>query len=316
MARACALAAKGEGHTRPNPPVGAIVVKGGKIVGCGYHARAGESHAETVALADCRVSPRGSTMYVTLEPCSRPGRVGACTDAIIAAGVKKVVYGMPDPNPANRGRAKRIFARAGIECIDFSKESGECEACRTIRRMMAPFAKHVTSGLPFVTVKIAMSLDGMACDRFGDAKWISSEASRAATGDLRRCCDAIMVGAGTIRKDDPSLLWHEGENRDLIRVVVSKSGKLPPRARVFTDGKNPTLVFRSPREAMEKLGGMGCLHVLCEGGLSLARSMAGQGFVDRWITVVAPMVIGSRRIGEAFRFAGGADSFVFCGEEV
>ena len=314
MREAWLLAVKGEGRTRPNPPVGAVIVKGGSIVGRGYHRRAGGNHAETAALANCKTSPRGATMYVTLEPCSRPGRVGACTDAIIAAKIRKVVYGMPDPNPKNHGLAKRILAKAGIECVDFSEEYGKSDACLAIRRMMAPFAKHATTGLPFVTVKIAMSLDGMTCDRFGDARWISSAASRAATGDLRRCCDAVMVGAETIRKDDPSLLWHEGENRDLVRVVVSKSGRLPKRAKIFTDGKNPTLVFSSPREAMEKLGKAGFLHVLCEGGLSLARSMAEQGFVDRWISVVSPVVIGSRHIAEAFRFPGGTDSFAVYGE--
>ena len=239
---------------------------------------------------------------MTLEPCSKPGRVGACTDAIVAAGIKKVVYLVPDPNPKNRGKAKRALAKHGIVC--------ECVSDRTVRvladRLIAPFAKHVTTGLPHVTVKIAMSLDGKICDDYGDARWISSAESRKTTGRLREKVDAIMVGAETVRKDNPSLLSHGKRNDDLIRVVVTRSGKLPKDAQIFTDGaSNETRVFRVGRDAkdlkdvLRQLGKMGVMHVLCEGGLKLARSLAEAGLVDEWITVLAPKVIGSRRIGKA-----------------
>ena len=308
--RALELAERGEGHTRPNPPVGAVIVKDGKIIGEGWHKRCGGDHAEVAAIKDARhrlnlstSQPlNSSTLYVTLEPCSKPGRVGACTDAIIAAGIKKVIYAVPDPNPKNRGKAKQALAKQDIVC--------ECASDRTVRvladRLIAPFAKHVTTGFPYVTVKLAMSLDGKICDDYGNARWISSEKSRQMTGRLREKVDAIMVGAETVRKDNPSLLSHGKRNDDLIRVVVTRSGKLPKNAQIFTDGApNETRVFRVGRDAkdlrdvLRQLGKMGVMHVLCEGGLLLARSLADAGLVDEWITVLAPKVIGSRRIGKA-----------------
>ena len=174
LSRAVVLARRGEGHTRPNPPVGAVVVDGsGKIVGEGWHKRCGGDHAEVAALKNTvrrGNSAKGACVYVTLEPCSRPGRVGACTDALIAAGVSRVVYACSDPNPVNRGRAKRVLARAGIACQKVGFAPAE--------ELIAPFAKHVTSAMPFVTVKIAMSLDGRICDSEGKARWISSEKAR------------------------------------------------------------------------------------------------------------------------------------------
>jgi diaminohydroxyphosphoribosylaminopyrimidine deaminase/5-amino-6-(5-phosphoribosylamino)uracil reductase len=242
---------------------------------------------------------RGAVLYVTLEPCSKPGRVGACTDAIAAAGISRVVYALPDPNPKNRGKAKRALAKAGIACERFK---GDKEIARAAQALIAPFAKHVTTGRPFVTVKIAMSLDGKICDDWGHAKWISSAAARRATGRLREQVDAILVGAETVRKDNPSLLCHQKRNDDLIRVIVSKSGKLPKKAQVFTDGApNQTLVFDDAQKALAELGKMGVLHVLCEGGLNLATSLAEAGLVDEWITVLASKVIGHRRLGDATR---------------
>lgn len=304
LLRALACATRGRGHTRPNPPVGAVIVKGGKIIGEGWHKCAGKDHAEVAAIKNAKRrgtrSLKGATIYVTLEPCSKSGRVGACTDAIIAAGLKRVVYVMSDPNPVNRGRAKRVLAKVGIVCERFNtRQSPVGEAAQ---RLIAPFAKHVTTGLPFVTVKLAMSLDGQICDKHGSAKWISSAAARRETGKLREVVDAIMVGAETVRKDNPSLLSHGKPNRDLIRVVVSKSGKLPKKAQIFTDGQNETLVFNDARQALLELGKRGCLHVLCEGGFGLARSLADRGLVDEWLTVLSPIVIGNRPLAEAHHF--------------
>ena len=333
LMRALQLAEKGEGHTRPNPPVGAVIVKDGKIIGEGWHKRAGGDHAEVAAIKDAlRHLKRSSTqtlknctIYVTLEPCSKPGRVGACTDAIIAAGIKKVVYLVPDPNPKNRGKAKRALAKHGIECVRVCRPACDpkvwdsCGGMRSLlkwgTRMIAPFAKHVATGLPFVTVKLAMSLDGKICDNWGDAKWISSARSRRSVGWERARVDAIMVGAETVRKDNPSLLAHNKCHDDLIRVVVTRSGKLPENAQIFTDGApNETRVFRVGRaisgskvptdakdlkDVLRRLGKAGVMHVLCEGGLQLARSLADAGLVDEWITVLAPKVIGSRRIRKA-----------------
>ncbi len=323
--RALALAERGEGHTRPNPPVGAVIVRDGVILGEGWHRKAGTNHAETAAIADARRRGndiRGATIYVTLEPCSKPGRVGACTEAIAAAGIRRVVFAVPDPNPTNRGRARRVLAKSGVDCRCLATDRSVMrlgqptndaawlrDLVKAAQRLIAPFAKHVTTGLPFVTVKLAMSLDGKICDDFGNARWISSAPSRKLTGDYRARVDAIMVGAETVRRDNPSLLSHGRRNDDLIRVVVSRSGRLPRKAQVFADGKNPTLVYRDAKAALEDLGRRGCLHVLCEGGLALARSLADQGLVDAWRLITAPIVIGSRPIAEARRFRVDFDGF-------
>lgn len=315
MARALTLARRGCGHTRPNPPVGAVIVRGGEVVGEGFHRKAGADHAEVAAIKSARrrlgaaadAALRDATLYVTLEPCSRAGRVGACTDAIAAAGIPRVVYAVPDPNPANRGRAARVLAKAGVRCTRFA---GDADVLAAARRLIAPFAKHVTTGLPYVTVKLALSLDGRICDDWGQARWISSAKARARTGLLRAEVDAILVGAETVRRDNPSLLCHQKRNDDLLRAVVSKSGNLPRDAQVFADGRNPTLVFRDAAEAIRDLGRRGALHVLCEGGLKLATSLAEAGLVDAWLTVLSPCVIGSRPIGEALRL--NLDSCVCC----
>ena len=318
MERAVKLAARGLGHTRPNPAVGAVIVKGGKIIGEGWHKKAGGDHAEVAAIKNATrrglKSPKGATIYVTLEPCSKPGRVGACTDAIVAAGISRVVYAIPDPNPKNRGKAKRALARAGVNCERFK---GDADLLKLADDLICDFRKHVTTGIPYVTVKLAMSLDGKICDDFGNAKWISSADSRRLTGStLREINDAIMVGAETVRKDNPSLLSHGRRNNDLVRVIISKSGRLPKNAQVFTDGApNKTLVFDDAAKAVRELGKMGIVSVLCEGGLKLARSLAEVGLVDQWITIVAPVVIGARPIGKAIRGRLNVDeSFIACGD--
>jgi len=316
MYRAVELAARGLGHTRPNPAVGAVIVKGGKIVGEGWHKKAGKDHAEVAAIKNAARRGakilKGATIYVTLEPCSKPGRVGACTDAIVAAGISRVVYAIPDPNPKNRGKAKRALAKHGVLCERFK---GDKELLSECGGLVNAFRKHVLTSLPYVTVKIAMSLDGKICDDWGDSSWISCEASRRRTNRLRETVDAIMVGAETVRKDNPSLLARIKPNKDLIRVVISKSGKLPKKARVFTDGKNPTLVFDDAKKALCELGKMGVMSVLCEGGLKLARSLADQGLVDQWMTVLAPKVIGSRPVEKAMTGRFNADeSFMLCGD--
>ena len=295
-------AAKGLGHTRPNPAVGAVIVRDGAVIGKGYHHKCGCDHAEVDAIKNARRRKNdttGATIYVTLEPCSKPGRVGACTDAIVAAGITRVVYAVADPNPTNRGKAKRALAKHGIVCERIPAKSLAAYECE---KLIRAFRKHVTKGLPYVTVKLAMSLDGRICDDYGDARWISSAAARKHTGSLREQVDAIMVGGETVRQDNPSLLSHGKRNDDLVRVIVSKSGKLPKKAQVFTDGApNQTLVFSDAKKALVELGKRGLTHVLCEGGLKLAVSLAQEGLVDEWITVLSPVVIGKRPIAKAIR---------------
>ena len=328
MVRALALAARSRGHTRPNPPVGAVVVKDGLILGEGRHVRCGKDHAEVAALRCVRRrggEARGATVYVTLEPCSRPGRVGACCEALIAAHVAKVVWAIPDPNPQNANRATRVLRRAGIEteCWAQSHAADKRQCAEAACRLIAPFAKHVVTGLPFVTVKLAMSLDGKICDERGEAKWISSAAARRETGRLREVVDVVLVGAETVRRDNPSLLSHGRRNDNLFRAVATRSGRLPRASQIFTDAaRDRTLVFqveagsetakRSSSAAtvvpvpnlkamLRNLGDRGFLHVLCEGGLELARALAQEGLVDEWLTVLAPKVIGHGRLAAAVR---------------
>jgi len=321
MREACALGAKGLGHTRPNPAVGAVIVKNGAVIGRGYHHKCGCDHAEVDAIKNAhrrKYDTRGATIYVTLEPCSKAGRVGACTDAIAAAGIKRVVYAVADPNPTNRGKAKRALAKHGIACERFKGDQDMTDACRAL---IAGFRKHVLTGFPYVTVKLAMSLDGKICDNWGDSNWITCAASRKRTNEMRSSVDAIMVGAETVRKDNPSLLARIRPNKDLIRVVITKSGKLPKKAQVFTDGKNPTLVFDDAKKALRELGKTGVTSVLCEGGLKLATALADAGLVDEWLTVMAPVFIGSKRISRATRgkaisrklFLSEGDSFYHVG---
>ena len=336
MMRALALAARSRGHTRPNPPVGAVVVKDGRILGEGRHVRCGKDHAEVAALRCVRRrggETRGATVYVTLEPCSRPGRVGACCEALIAARVAKVVWAIPDPNPKNANRAMRVLRRAGIktECWGRTREPARRQCADAARRLIAPFAKHVITGLPYLTVKLAMSLDGKICDERGEAKWISSAAARRETGRLREVVDVILVGAETVRRDNPSLLSHGRRNDDLFRAVATRSGRLPRASQIFTDAaRDRTLVFQvekgngergmgngkrgtgngewgtvvsvpNLKAMLRNLGDRGFLHVLCEGGLELARALAQEGLVDEWLTVLAPKVIGHGRLAAAVR---------------
>ena len=303
MLMAAELAKNGLGHTRPNPAVGAVIVIDSEIVGEGWHKRAGGDHAEVAAIKNAKrrgvKSFEGATLFVTLEPCSRKGRVGACTDAIAEAGISRVYYAVPDPNPVNRGRASRVLAKHGVKCTRYKGSSIVAEACENLIR---GFSMMINHSRPFVTVKIAMSLDGRICDKNGYAKWISSAKARRKTGRIREMCDAIMVGAQTVRKDNPSLLSHGKKNPDLVRVIVSRSGNLPPEAQVFTDGKNETLVFNDAKSAIYELGSKGFQWVLCEGGMELAVSLAEQGLVDEWVTVLAPKVIGGKNpIGQAVK---------------
>lgn len=328
MRRAWALALKSRGQTRPNPPVGAVVVRDGRIVGEGRHRRCGGDHAEAAALKDAARrggGVAGATVYCTLEPCSKPGRVGACCDALVAAGAARVVWACPDPNPKNRGKAARVLRRAGVEAVCWAQERDA--ARRALARdvwetTLRPFAKHVTTGLPYVTVKLALSLDGRICDEEGRSRWISGPAALRETATWREAADVVLVGAETVRRDDPSLLCHTRRNDRLWRAVVSRSGRLPAGAQIFTDAaKDRTLVYRDPAEAVRDLGARGFMSVLCEGGLGLARSLADAGLVDEWVSIVCPLVIGGRPLAAARRLrpAGaavrGGDVFVRAARE-
>ncbi|MEI7851787.1 MAG: bifunctional diaminohydroxyphosphoribosylaminopyrimidine deaminase/5-amino-6-(5-phosphoribosylamino)uracil reductase RibD [Kiritimatiellales bacterium] len=288
MQRALALAKRGEGLTRPNPPVGAVLVQNGQIIAEGFHKKAGLDHAERACLKSLKPkaqSLKSATLYVTLEPCSTTGRTPPCTDLILARGIRRVVIGAKDPNPVHAGRGIRILRRAGVEVI-----TGICRA--EAEALIAPFAKRILTGMPYVTLKLAATLDGRIADASGKSKWITGPQARAKVQDLRRSADAIMVGAGTVRADDPSLLPRPAKGRAPLRVVVGST--LQADAKVLTDdASDRTLVMNGPlKKILRELGKHGVMHVLCEGGGELAGSLVRAGLVDEFALFIAPSLIG------------------------
>jgi len=321
MRRALELARMSEGRTAPNPPVGAVVVKDGRIIAEGRHRKAGGPHAEVEALHAAGEAAAGATIYVTLEPCSTHGRTPPCTELIKARGIDRVVVAVRDPNPAHRGRGLRILRRAGIEvdCGILRKEATE---------LLAPFACLITTGLPLVTLKMGMTLDGRIADRKDKSRWITGAAARREVQQLRRRCDAIMVGTRTALLDNPSLTVSGG--RQPRRVIVDSRGTLPLSAKIFTDGNaDNTLIAVSAAvgaEAVNRyraagatvfvcgrgrrvslkillriLGDLGVMHLLCEGGGELAAALIEQDLVDRYEFFVAPSFLG----GTATAVVGG-----------
>lgn len=326
MQRALTLARKGEGHTRPNPPVGAVIVRNGKVLGEGFHQKAGQPHAEIIALNQADNQARRSTLYVTLEPCCTRGRTGPCTEAIIQSGIQRVVVGTEDPNPSHRGAGLRRLKRAGIHV-----DTGVCESDAS--RLIRPFAKWITTGRPYVTLKIAMSLDGKIADRKGSSRWISCPSSREYVQAIRAVVDAILVGGKTARLDNPSL--GAGTLKRLpLRVVVDSSGNLPLNLRIFTDGAQAQTLIATTRKCptqkvetirrlgaqvwvlpekqahvsitslLSRLGRAGFLHVLCEGGGMLAENMIRNDLIDEYLFFVAPKIIGSQNAAAAVQGTG------------
>jgi len=255
MRLALRLARRGYGATSPNPMVGAVLVKGGKIIGRGWHRRAGLPHAEIEALRDAEKrghSPRGATLYVTLEPCCTHGRTPPCTDAIIAAGIKRVVIGTTDPNPKHAGKGFKILRRAGIEVVGSSR-CDDRTAQRAVpttltnecAKLNEAFNHWIVHRTPFVTVKAAMTLDGKIATASGESKWITGEKARAHGMKLRAGSDAILVGINTILADDPSLTWRKSGNIQhstsnaqhltLRRVVLDSMARTPLAAKVVSD---------------------------------------------------------------------------------
>jgi diaminohydroxyphosphoribosylaminopyrimidine deaminase/5-amino-6-(5-phosphoribosylamino)uracil reductase len=317
MRQALALARRAEGLTRPNPPVGALVVKHGRIIGSGWHQGAGTPHAEALALSAAGAHARGATLYVTLEPCCTQGRTPPCTGAIIAAGIKTVVAAIRDPNPRHRGRGFRQLRRAGIEVIE---GVGSEEA----RELIAPFARWISVGRPYLTLKLAMTLDGKIADYRGLSKWITSPAARREVQALRRRADAILVGAGTVRADNPNLLPRPAHGRRPWRVVVDSRGELEDHYQIFQPpGAARTIVattrhcpenIRARRRAagaqvwalpiaagrvslptlFRRLGALGLLHVVCEGGGELAAALIRARLVDEFWFFVAPRILGGK----------------------
>ena len=313
MDEAFDLAGLGAGLTHPNPLVGAVVVRRGEVVGRGYHLGPGEPHAEVVALGEAGDEAAAATMYVTLEPCSHYGLTPPCADAIVAAGVARVVVALRDPDPRVDGHGIARLREAGVE-VDLGDDRWAPRA----RQQNAPFLKHQRTGLPLVTYKAAVTLDGKVAAAGGDARWISCLDSRRIVHQLRAGCDAVMVGAGTVRRDDPELTVRLADGDDPVRVVVTSHGDLPPQAKVLTSAeRTPTIVLAMEEAtpasrhllgtrhaelievrgqglaaALRLLADRGLLDVLCEGGPNLAGHLLAAGLIDRVAVFVAPLVVG------------------------
>lgn len=316
MARALRLARRGLGKTDPNPVVGALIVRNGKVVGQGYHKAAGQPHAEVEAIREAGGLARDSDLFVTLEPCNHHGRTPPCTEAILGAGIKRVWYGTVDPNPDVPGHGAETLRRAGVEVYGPIMETD----CRTLNEV---YLTHITLRRPFVYLKLAMSLDGKIASRTGMSKWITSEPARRKVHTLRNRVSALMVGVGTVLADDPLLTTRRrgARGRDPIRVVVDSNLRIPVDAAIFNPASDAGVVIgcrKDPpvarRKALEQKGArivpcgdgpqvdledllgrlyaMGITSVLIEGGAGLAWGALAARVVDRGLFFYAPMIIG------------------------
>lgn len=315
MNLALQTAAAAKGQTEPNPLVGAVIVNDNRIVGLGAHLRAGEPHAEIHAIRMAGEAARGGTIYVTLEPCSHHGRTGPCAEAIVKAGISKVIVAAMDPNPLVSGRGIAILQDAGIEV-----EVGICEAAS--RRMNEVFNTFIVRKRPFVTMKSAITLDGKIATSTSHSKWITSEEARADVHRLRNESSAILVGVNTVLKDDPELTTRIANGRNPVRIILDSTLRIPLDAKVIRDGKADTWVFTSAnppverREALESLGirvfatkgidtvdlsdlldilgAQSISSLLVEGGGEVNASFAASKLVDKLILYIAPKLIGGR----------------------
>lgn len=316
MARALELALRGLGHTRPNPMVGAVVVRDGRIIGEGWHEQFGGPHAEVNAFAHCSEDPEGVTLYVSLEPCAHYGKTPPCVDLVIAKKVARVVIAMEDPNPLVAGKSIRKLKEAGI-----SVTVGVLE--EKARKLNEVFLKYITARKPFVLYKAAMSLDGKTACYTGESQWISGEASREEVHMLRGCYAGIMVGAGTILADNPRLTARTKGFADPVRIIVDGKLSVPPVAKVFREEGRVIIITTSAsgegrRKDFEDMGAeiiladseengkvdlsaamtglylKGIDGILLEGGAELAASAFEAGIVDKVRIYVSPMIIGGK----------------------
>ena len=319
MSHALELARRAEGRVSPNPPVGAVLVRDGEVIGRGYTQPPGQSHAEVLALREAGEAARGAALYTTLEPCSHHGRTPPCTDAIIEAGVAEVHAAVLDPNPNVRGGGLAILAEAGV-----STRVGEGEA--KARLLLEAYVKYVTTGTPFVTAKFAMSLDGKIATRIGDSKWISGEKARRRVHRLRAASDAVMVGIGTVLADEPRLTARDKTggplDRQPLRVVVDTRGRMPVDAPMLGEpgrtlvavgdlgepgaatlrgagaevvslpGDGPSVDLAALMDALASEHGV--TSMLVEGGATLLGSLFDLGLVDKVIAFVSPVIDGGQ----------------------
>jgi diaminohydroxyphosphoribosylaminopyrimidine deaminase/5-amino-6-(5-phosphoribosylamino)uracil reductase len=324
MTRALELAEVANGHTSPNPSVGAVVVRSGVCVGAGYHPRAGDPHAEVFALREAGGRARGATLYTTLEPCSHTGRTPPCADLIVRGEIARVVSAMRDPDPRVSGRGHERL-RAARVVVDVGVRGSAA------RRTHAAYIKWKTTGIPFVTMKVAMSLDGKTATTTGESQWITSEPARVEGHRLRDRHDAILVGARTVLADDPALTTRlpEGGGRDPARIVLDTHARTPTTARIFAHlDSAPTVVVTSEtadparvsalrdagasvwrvpaseggvdvQHALARCGEEGILSLLLEGGSRVRGSFVRARLVDRVVAFVAPRILGGHAAAPA-----------------
>jgi diaminohydroxyphosphoribosylaminopyrimidine deaminase/5-amino-6-(5-phosphoribosylamino)uracil reductase len=314
MRMALALAGKGAGRTSPNPLVGAVLARGGKIIGAGFHRRAGGDHAEIAALRRAGGKARGATLYINLEPCSHYGRTPPCAPALIRAGIKRVVVGTADPNPLVSGGGIRKLSRAGIQVrVGVLKE--EC------RRLNEAFDKYITRRLPFVILKIAASLDGKIAASTGHSRWITGPAARRRVHEMRNRVDAILVGVGTVLADNPQLTCRIPGGRDPVRIVLDRRLRIPLAARLLHE-RGKTVIVSGPLASAKKIkaiekcgaevwrlplrrGGIplapvlkkiaarGMMSVMIEGGAITAARALAERVVDKMCFFYAPKIVGA-----------------------
>jgi diaminohydroxyphosphoribosylaminopyrimidine deaminase/5-amino-6-(5-phosphoribosylamino)uracil reductase len=309
MTRAFKLAEKGLGRTSPNPAVGAVILRDGEIIATGYHRKAGLPHAEIEALKAAGEKAKGATLVTTLEPCSHFGKTPPCTDAIIRAGITKVISAICDPNPIVCGHGFKRLRDAGIEVADKVLTD-------RAREFYRPYSKFISTGFPFVTLKWAQSLDGRLATKTGNSQWVSSQKSLLYSHKLRAINDAIIIGRKTLLADNPRLTTRLVKGPNPIRIIISASGRLPADRMAFTDRQSPTYVATLPanvrkasgnfqfiavrgarnglilKELLLKLGKMGIMSVLVEGGSGTLTSFLSQKAADKIVVSAAPILIG------------------------
>lgn len=328
MRRAIELAGKGRGWVNPNPLVGAVIVKNGKVIGEGWHERFGELHAERNAFKNCRENPAGATLYVTLEPCCHYGKTPPCTEAIIENKIARVVVGMTDPNPLVAGKGIQLLKDAGIEVV-----AGIEDAC--IREQNRIFLKYMTAKMPWVVMKTAMTLDGKIAAYTGDSRWVTGAEARLRVQDMRRTYMAIMVGGGTVKADDPMLNCRlEEKVRQPIRILVDSRAEIALQSRIMqTAGEYQTIVAHTHRaesgklrelesrsvktllckeeegrvdvsDLLVQLAAIGIDSVLLEGGGQLNETFLRNGLVDEVYAFIAPKLIGGKEAKTPVEGAG------------
>jgi diaminohydroxyphosphoribosylaminopyrimidine deaminase/5-amino-6-(5-phosphoribosylamino)uracil reductase len=292
LERALELAELGRGTTRPNPVVGAVVVAGGEVVGEGWHERKGQPHAESIALEQAGARARGSTLYVTLEPCAHHGATPPCADAVVAAGVERVVAAVGDPNPRTDGQGFERLRGAGIDVV---LAGGDLEW--RARTQNEAYRTWVSLGRPFVTYKAAVTLDGRVAAASGDARWISGEQSRRRVHELRAQVDAVAVGMGTVRRENPSLTARDVGATSQPRRLAFGGGPLP-------EGSELELLAGPIEDELAALAEQGVQSLLLEGGPTLASGFLQAGAIDKLLLFVAPKLVGGADAPSLFSGSG------------